>query len=136
MSAEDEIHILTTLVEELKRLLEPKSIIGDRIELEDKTIIPLTKIGAAFGSGIGGGKGKGGEKQTAEGEGTGSGAGGGGGLTPVAMIVVFKGIPGPDGIKVIPLEKESSVSKAITDVMPSVTEAVKRVGAGSSKEKK
>jgi len=104
--------------------------------LEDKTIIPLTKIGAAFGTGIGGGKGKGGEKQTAEGEGTGSGAGGGGGLTPVAMIVVFKGIPGPDGIKVISLEKESSMSKAITDVMPSVTEAVKRVSSGSSKEKK
>ncbi len=136
MSAEDEIHILTTCVDELKKLLEPKSVIGDRIELEDKTIIPLTKIGAAFGTGIGGGKGKGGEKQTAEGEGTGSGAGGGGGLTPVAMIVVFKGIPGPDGIKVISLEKESSMSKAITDVMPSVTEAVKRVSSGSSKEKK
>ena len=136
MSAEDEVHILTTAVDELKKLLEPKSIIGEHIELEDKTLIPMTKIGAAFGSGTGGGKGKAGEKQSAEGEGTGMGAGGGGGLAPVALIVVFKGIPGPDGIKVISLEKESSISKAITDVMPSVTEAVKRVGSGSSKEKK
>ncbi len=136
MSAEDEVHILTTCVEELKRLLEPRSIIGERIELEDKTIIPITKIGAGFGSGTGGGKGKGGDKQSTEGEGTGAGAGGGGGLAPVALIAIFKGIPGPEGIKVISLEKDNSISKAITEVVPSVTEAVKKVVSGQSKEKK
>ncbi len=136
MSAEDEVHILTTCVEELTRLLEPRSIIGERIELEDKTIIPITKIGAGFGSGTGGGKGKGGDKQSTEGEGTGAGAGGGGGLAPVALIAIFKGIPGPEGIKVISLEKDNSISKAITEVVPSVTEAVKKVVSGQSKEKK
>ena len=123
-------------MDELKRLLEPASIVGDQIVLEDKIMIPITKIGAGFGSGVGLGKGRGGEKGVAEGEGSGSGAGGGGGIAPVAMLTIFKGVKGPEGIKVLPLESPSPISKAISDAVPSVAEAIKKAAAKTSKEGK
>jgi uncharacterized spore protein YtfJ len=111
---------IKVLVEELKRLIETSKMIGAPIEYEDKIIIPVTKIGFAFGAGGGEGKGKG--SKDVEGEGKGTGAGAGAGAGPVAAIVVFKGISGPDGIKVLQLEGLSggSIAKSIAEGITSV----------------
>jgi len=93
-----------TLVEELSKVLSAESVIGEPITHEDKVLIPVIKIG--FGLGTGTGKGKGGE-------GTGEGGGGGGGIEPVAVIAVFKGIPGPEGVKVLNLRAPSLVPEVI-----------------------
>jgi uncharacterized spore protein YtfJ len=94
---------IKTLVDELQKLLATGNMIGQPIEIEDKVIIPVTKIGFGFGTGSGEGSGKP-SKEAAEAEGRGSGAGAGAGAGPVAAIVVFKGIQGPDGVKVLQLE--------------------------------
>jgi len=71
-------------------------LIGEPIELEDKIIIPITKMGMGFGTNIG----RTGPKVSKEGRER-YGAGGGVGLFPVAVVIVFKGIFGPEGVKVV-----------------------------------
>ena len=111
--------MLKTIVEQLRASLATQNVIGEAIVMEDKTLIPFTKVSLGFGSGAGeGGSGE----QKGEG-----GVGGGGGLVePVAAVVVFKGIRGPEGVKVLPLGKASPVAKAIGETLGGLVEAMKK----------
>lgn len=79
--------LFKTAIEEIERLLNTKTVVGDPIAIEGKTLIPLVSLG--FGFGAGGGTGKApkskGDKDV---EGYGGGTGGGGGIKPVGIIVV------------------------------------------------
>jgi uncharacterized spore protein YtfJ len=79
-------NLLKTTLGEIERLLTTKTVVGEPIEVEGNTIIPLISIG--FGFGAGGGTGK--EAKKVEAEGYGGGSGGGGGIRPVAIVVVDK----------------------------------------------
>jgi uncharacterized spore protein YtfJ len=68
---------------EIEKVLNTRTVVGDPITVDGKTLIPLISIG--FGFGAGGGSGKQSEKQAQEG--TGMGTGGGAGVRPVAVIV-------------------------------------------------
>jgi len=113
LSAEDQIR---TTVEGLLKVLSTKNAIGEPIEVEDKTIIPVAKIGMGFGAGAGEGKSEKGEG------GKGGGAGGGAGVDPIAMVVVFKGVPGPEGVKVMALAAPSPIAKFIGEIASSMME--------------
>lgn len=89
-------NLLKTTLTEIERLLNTRTVVGDPISVEGKTLIPLISIG--FGFGAGGGSGK--ESKTISGEAFGGGSGGGGGVKPVAVIVVDK-----DGVRVEPVRK-------------------------------
>jgi uncharacterized spore protein YtfJ len=117
MSAEE--HIKTT-VEELLKVLAIKNVIGDPIEVEDKVLIPVTSVGLGFGAGAGAGEGK--AKEGEEGKGSGAGGGGGAGASPVAMVAIFKGVPGPEGVKVLPLTAPSPIAKAIGEIASTIVE--------------
>jgi uncharacterized spore protein YtfJ len=81
-------------------------LICEPIELEDKIIIPITKMGMGFGTNMG----RTGPLVNQEGPAR-CKAGGGVGLFPVAVVIVFKGISGPEGVKVVPLSPpEESLS--------------------------
>lgn len=92
---------IKTTVEEIRKVLNIENVIGEVIETNDKTLIPVTKMGMGFGAGMGEGKGD----TDSQGEGSGSlaGAGGAAGIEPIAMIVVFKNVEGPEGVKVLTL---------------------------------
>jgi len=94
MAAEDAIK---ATVDELLKALSARNIIGEPIEMEDKIIIPITKMGMGFGTGIGRGS------EDLGNRGVTGGAGGGVGVFPVAVVIVFKGIAGSEGVKVVPL---------------------------------
>ncbi len=114
MASEDAVK---AAIDELSKTLSIKSIIGEPIEMEDKIILPVTKMGIGFGTGIS----RGVEEKSAGGI-TGS-AGGGGGIFPVAVVVIFKGIKGPEGIRVIPLGKPSEyigLAESMTQVASTV----------------
>ncbi len=83
--------IAKTTLEEIERLLNSKTVVGEPITVEGVTLIPLV----SFGFGAGGGTGKAADK----GEGDGSGTGGGGGIKPVAIVIVTK-----DSVKVEPIK--------------------------------
>jgi uncharacterized spore protein YtfJ len=83
-------------------------LICEPIELEDKIIIPITKMDMGFGTDIG---------QTGLDAGKESPAGcracGGVGVSPIAVVIVFKGILGPEGVKVVPL---SPPGESLSDI--------------------
>jgi uncharacterized spore protein YtfJ len=77
---EDVEKLLKGTVEELDRLLNAKNVLGDPIEREGATVIPIVSYGFGFGAGGStGGK-----------AGDGGGAGGGGGIKPVGAIIIDK----------------------------------------------
>ena len=108
-----------TAVDEIERMLNTKTVVGDPITIEGNTLIPLVSVG--FGFGVGGGEG------TEQGKcgGTGGGTGGGGGVKPVAVIVINK-----DGVRVEPIKGGTA------SVMEKVADLVGKAAAGKSESKK
>lgn len=70
--------LLKGTVEELDRLLNAKNVLGDPIEKENSTVIPIVSYGFGFGAG-GGMNGKNGD---------GAGTGAGGGIKPLGAIII------------------------------------------------
>ncbi len=114
--SEETSGIIKNVWDELRKTIKVETAIGNPIEIEDKTLIPI--FGVGFGAGGGGGKGK-------EKEGQGYGFGGGGGITPVALVTVFKGIPGPEGLNVISLKSSGAMERIVGEAMPMVMEKIK-----------
>ncbi|MDI6899818.1 MAG: spore germination protein GerW family protein [Methanolinea sp.] len=121
--------MLKLCADELDRLLSPAHVIGDTVDLGDKAVIAVTEFG--FGFGAGGGRGK-------EGEGEGSGAGGK--IAPVALVLVYKDIRGPDGIQVLSLHRDNPVAQIITalseSLAPQVIKAIKAMSESKMPETK
>ncbi len=106
MAAEDAIK---ATIDELLKALSAKNIIGEPIEMEDKIIIPITKMGMGFGSGVGQGD------DARKGE-VASAAGGGVGVFPVAVVIVFKNVVGSEGVKVVPLATQSPLTEPVSSI--------------------
>jgi len=106
---------IKTTVEELRKVLNIENVVGKPIETEDKIVIPVVRMGMAFGAGMGQGK-----APTERGEGTGAGAGGGAGIMPIAVIVVFKGLEGPEGVKVMSLKNPNHLAQVLGEVGSSI----------------
>jgi uncharacterized spore protein YtfJ len=117
--------ILKDFWEEFRSTVKVETAIGEPIEIADKTLIPIFAIG--FGIGSGGGKGK-------EKEGQGYGVGGGGGISPVALVAVFKDIPGPEGLKVLSLKPSGTLEKVIGEALPMMMEKCKEMKEGKKEE--
>ena len=116
--------ILRTVTEEIANMISTKTVIGEHITLEGKTIIPVTKVCFGFGSGGGEGKCKTGE------EGFGGGGGGGGVIQPVAFIVVSR-----EDVKVYSL-KEKGIISQLAEVIPEIMEKFKCSEEEGKKEEK
>src|SRR3990170_1071613 len=114
--------ILKTVTEEISNMISTKTVIGEPITLEGKTIIPVTKVSFGFGSGGGEGKGKTGE------EGFGGGGGGGGVIDPVAFLVVSR-----EEVKVYSV-KEKGIISQLVEVIPEIMEKCKCSGEEGKKE--
>lgn len=78
---EDVERLLKGTVEELERMLNARNVLGDPIEKDGATIVPIVSFGFAFGAG-GGSGGKSGTR------GMGGGTGGGGGIKPIGAIII------------------------------------------------
>ncbi len=116
--------IIKTVTEEIANMISTKTVIGEPITLEGKTIIPVTKVSFGFGSGGGEGKGKTGE------EGFGGGGGGGGVIEPVAFLVVSR-----EDVKVYSV-KEKGIISQLAEVIPEIMEKCKCSEEKGKKEEK
>lgn len=123
---EEPNEVIKSMWEELRKTITVENAIGKPIEIEDKTLVPIFATG--FGAGGGGGKGK-------EKEGQGYGAGGGGGINPVALVAVFKGIPGPEGLKVLSLKPSGAIEKIVGEALPMVMEKIEEMKEGKESKK-
>ncbi len=105
-------------------MISTKTVIGEHITLEGKTIIPVTKVSFGFGSGGGEGKGKSGD------EGFGGGGGGGGAIEPIAFLVVSR-----EDVKVYSVKDKGIISQLV-EVIPEIMEKCKCTEEEGEKEEK
>jgi len=115
--------LLKTITEEITNMVSTKTVIGEHIIVEGKTIIPVTKVSFGFGSGGGEGKRKAGE------EGTGGGGGGGASIQPVAFLVVT-----PEDVQIFSIKGKGALSQ-LAETMPEMMEKYKSMVEEKSKEK-
>ena len=101
---------IKTTVEEIRKVLNIENVVGKTIETDEMLMIPITRMGMGFGAGIC--EGTGADNMG----GNGAGAGGAAGVEPVAAIVVFKGVNGPEGVKVMSLKEPDHLSRAISGI--------------------
>lgn len=95
---EDVEKLVKATMEEIEAMLTTKRVVGEPIDAQGRTLIPLVSLGFGFGAGGGTGSGWGPPSKGTtppHGEGTGGGTGGGGGVRPVGVIVIDK-----DGVHV------------------------------------
>ena len=118
MKIEDPIK---TTLEEIRKVLKIENVIGQTIETDEFLMFPVTRMGMGFGAGMGEGKGQ------ADMGGSGAGAGGAAGIEPIAMVVVHKGVTGPEGVKVLSLKEPDKISRVIREIKDS---AVEMMGSG------
>ena len=93
-----------SIVDRLQASASVKTVYGDPVTVEGKTVIPVARVRYGFGAGFGTGK-----KDETEKEG-GEGAGGGGGVaaTPIGVIQITKG-----ETKFIPIRDETRLVGAL-----------------------
>ena len=113
--------MLKLTVDQLARTLCASTVLGAPIEAGERVIIPV----AEFGFGFGGGEGTGGERESKQSGG--SASGGGGGISAVALIIVTRGVPGPEGVQVVSLKKKSEIAEVITTLGETVGPHVAKV---------
>jgi len=116
MAVEDLLKIVT---EEITTMISTKTVVGEHITVDGRTIIPVTKVTFGFGSG-------GGEGKKTEGGNAGIGGGGGGGasIQPIAFLVVT-----PDDIKLLTIKEKGMVTQ-IADIVPGLMEKSKSIIEG------
>ncbi len=106
--------LLKSTVEELDKLLNAKNVLGDPIERDGATVIPIVSYGFGFGAGGGtGGK-----------QGDGAGTGAGGGIRPLGAIIFDQ-----DGARV------EAVKGAVSSVAEVLAETAGRAMEASAKAK-
>ena len=121
--------LLKSITEEIADMISTKTVIGEHITIDGRTIIPVTKVSFGFGSGGGEGKMKEGE------EGTGGGGGGGASIQPIAFLVVT-----PEDVQLLTIKGKGAISQ-LTESMPeimdkfkSITEEEKKKGSSKTSE--
>lgn len=112
MTGPEEVH--STAVE-LSDLMARKGVLGEPLEIGDKTVIPVFRYGCGFGAGQGS---------------SGGGGGGGFGIDPIAVIIIHQGIAGAAGVQVMSLKKHGALAEAIS----SISEALAPQLLGTAKE--
>ena len=108
-------NLVKTTLGELREMAKAQSVVGDPVEVDNTTVIPLVKTG--FGFGGGGAQDKDGGR---------SGTGGGGGVQPVAVLVVKDG-----DVRLERMSDQSGVSSAahtVADLMKSVLDRFTKPG--------
>ena len=106
---EDVGKLVKTSLIEIERMLSTKTVVGEPIAVEGRTIIPLISIGFGFGAFGGSGRGE----KIPKGEGTGGVTSGVGGIKPVAIIIMSK-----EGVTVEPIKgSTTSVLEKLGEVV-------------------
>ena len=105
--------ILKTITSEMQKSLSARTVVGDPITVEGKTIVPLVSVGMGFGAGSGSGSGK---------EDNPGGGGGGLGMKPVAVVIIDH-----QGVRIERMkESRDSLVEHLAEAMPKFLESMTR----------
>lgn len=114
---------IQSTVRELQKLLDIENFIGEPIEAEGKTLIPIMRVGFGFGTG---------QKNDDE-KNTGI-VGAGAGAELVSMVVIPKEGEDGESIHVINLTSGTELNKALNDMGLMVTNLIKEYVIKPKKE--
>ncbi|MBR1369837.1 hypothetical protein RJ53_10250 [Methanocalculus chunghsingensis] len=113
-----EKNVLEGVLDHLQTMISSNILLSDPVESGNRSIFTISSVGFGFG----GGEGK------SEDGGGGAGAGAGAGVTPIAVMVIHKDIPGAEGVQIFTLGKKGEVAQAIStaaESLPSVIDALR-----------
>lgn len=105
-------------INEIERMLNTKTVVGEPIKVDGNTLIPLISVG--FGFGAGGGEGT----DPKKGAGHGGGTGGGGGVKPVALVIINE-----QGVRLEPIKSGTA------SVLEKVAETIGKAAVSAKGEK-
>ena len=112
----------SVLFEKLEKFFTSKTVVGEPIQVDGVTLIPLLNI--SFGLGLGGGDGTDDKGNS----GTGGGSGVGARAIPTAVLVVREG-----QVEVLPITSKGGLEKLV-DLVPGILEKVDLSGCCNSNE--
>ena len=110
-------------VEELRKLINIKNVIGEPIETEDKILIPVMRMGVGFGVG-----------DNLMGKEGSDAAGAGAGVEPISMVMIPKKGNDAEGVRVLNLSKGNDTNKALTDLGLIISDLVKKYVGNKDEE--
>ena len=105
---------IKSIVEQLHKMINIENFVGKSVDTENATLIPVMRTGLGFGSG----------SNVANNKDTNALAAAAG-VEPVSMVVILKGVEGPEGVRVLNLSKGNDLNKALSDLTPVITEVIK-----------
>ncbi|MBU5593676.1 GerW family sporulation protein [Amphibacillus sp. MSJ-3] len=119
--------LMSETMEQLKHIIDVKTIIGDPIQTPDgSTIIPISKVG--FGFAAGGSEFSNQKKSEQEQDSEeaslpfGGGSGGGVSITPIAFLITNK-----QGNEIVHLHDKNHFYEKLVDVAPQAVEKIKEI---------
>lgn len=117
--------IMETAMDKIKTMVDADTIIGEKIVLDDVTIIPVSKMSFGFASGASdiGGKGADSSKVFA------GGGGAGASITPIGFLAVSG-----ENVKMIPVTPIYTPVSTAIEMLPEVFEKVKALFKKENKE--
>ncbi len=110
---------MESLVSHLENMVQAKTIVGEPIISNGKTIIPFISVKVGFGAG--GGEGK----APQQGDGKGEGGGAGLSISPTALLIIDE-----SGVQVYSLNQKGCLDK-LMNLVPEVMAKMKKDGEGS-----
>ncbi len=110
--------ILGSITSELKTIAKTESIVGEPMEIGEKTIIPVIKMRLGFGAGAG--------EDTSGGKQSGGGGGGGVSIEPAAFITIV-------GDEISVLSPKGSRFEKIAESVPGIVTKIMEI-KGKSEE--
>lgn len=122
-----------SMLDELAKMASTKTIVGDPMKVEDKTVVPVVRVSVGFG--VGGGEGTGdmpASKEGKSGKGSGYGQGGGGGIKidPVAFITIQDG-----KVTLLPVTRKGAKLDKLVDAVPDLIEKIQAMREKKEEEK-
>jgi uncharacterized spore protein YtfJ len=103
--------LLSSIIEELRKIATTETVVGKPVGLGDKKAVPVSRLSIGFG--VGGGEGKSKEAE----QGFGGGGGGGARVEPIGFIVL-------DGDRVSFLPTKPGKLDEIMELIPNVIDKV------------
>ena len=108
-------NLMSTVMENIKGMIDVNTIIGDPVETSNGTmIIPISKVGFGFAAG-----GSDIPSKTPGNESFGGGSGAGVSISPIGFLIVA-----PDQIKLIPVSSNNTPLDKLVDYIPVAFEKV------------
>ena len=107
--------IMETTMEKIKTMVDANTIIGDKIVVDDVTIIPISKLSFGFASGATDFAGKNNGSQVFAG-----GGGAGASIQPVGFLVVKNG-----EVNMLPISQVQTATSKVIDMLPETSQKIK-----------